>query len=329
MTNIAQRYLIKYASLQRVIIVAIVYYLGMVFFAGYLGVFEPTDNYRERNAAIGMPLLTAYSFVCNYYLIARARFCLFEFLKRNKLVRREKWVLNKLARQSWTNFKIALALGCAITFSYLYTEDLLALNLDPLIFFLNVSAIPFWSSCLWLFLQLIFVTRLIIKHFLDKERIGIFGNKKLLPLSDLVISNAVITVFFFALLPVFWINKDIPIIDKMLILLVLVVMISLLFKPVFTVHQRIAHQKNQSLERINTSIFNIFEHRQLNMRRLTDDPERLRRLSSLVALKQEVSSASEWPIDLPQSIRGVLVALSIPISWAIGSLVETLIASLI
>jgi hypothetical protein len=180
-----------------------------------------------------------------------------------------------------------------------------------------------------LILQLIFITRLVIKHFLDKERIGIFGNKKLLPISDLVISNTVMTVFFFALFPVFWINKDIPIIDKALIIVVLIAIVSLLFRPVIKVQKSIALQKQQALERINNSMLVIFDHRQINMRRLTDDPERLRRLSSLVALKQEVSKASEWPIDLPQSIKGVLVAISIPLSWAIGSLIETFISTVL
>lgn len=326
-----RRYLFPYLTLRVVFFLTIAYFVLMVLGAAYVATFSKNGlsfniDPRERNAAIGMPLLTAYSILCNFYLFTRAKVCLFEFLSRNKLVWREKWVLNKLVTQTWTNVKLSAFIGLLITFIYLYTEGLLAFDLDPLVLFLNITAIPFWATAALFVFQLIFITRLMITRFLDRSQISMFGNKKLMPISDLVISNIVMYVLYMAFIPIMWIGKDIPFLDRVMLTTVTIVVVWLLFRPVINVHRDITRQKTRSIERINASIFKIFDEQKLEMRRLTDDPDRLRRLSGLVALKQEVSHASEWPIDLPQSIRGVLVAISVPLSWAIGSIIESYIS---
>ncbi|WP_395343168.1 hypothetical protein PN836_002790 [Ningiella sp. W23] len=334
---------LRYTNLQVVICLAIGYFVSMIVAAIYLGAFSQDayiaskvgdsisrDFIRERNAAIGMPLVTVYAIICNYYLFTRARTCLFSFLNHNHVAKTQKWVIYTIARKTWLNLKISFVFGLGVTLTYLYAEGLLvtdALSESPsIIVFLNVSAVPFWSFSVLLVLQLIFITRFVIKHFLEKEKIGMFGSKKLQPISDLVISNVVITAFFIALFPLFWMGKEIPNIDKVITLFVFVALSLFLLRPVMKVHNFIATQKSQSIERINKAIFVAFAERQDKKRRLTDNPERLSQLSSLINLKHEINSVSSWPIDLPQGIKGIAVASTIPLSWAIGSIIESLIS---
>jgi hypothetical protein len=41
----------------------------------------------------------------------------------------------------------------------------------------------------------------VIKHFLDNEKIDLFGIEKRLPISDLVITNSILSTFGLALIP--------------------------------------------------------------------------------------------------------------------------------
>jgi hypothetical protein len=167
----------------------------------------------------------------------------------------------------------------------------------------------------------------VIKHFLDNEKIDLFGIEKRLPISDLVITNSILSTFGLALIPLFWMGRTVPVIDKVIVVIVFILLSSYLFWPVLKVQKIISRKKRLAINRINIKLRSLFETKQGESRRITDDAQRLRKLSSLISAKQEISSATVWPIDLPQSIKGILICLSIPLSWAAGSLVESFIST--
>ncbi|MEC8373405.1 MAG: hypothetical protein VX078_01140, partial [Pseudomonadota bacterium] len=95
-----------------------------------------------------------------------------------------------------------------------------------------------------------------------------------------------------------------------------------LFRPIHKVQKNISKKKALAVERINHSIKSLFSSSGHSNRRLTDDPVRLRKLSSLISSKQQIANVSELAIDIPQGMKTLAIALSVPASWAIGALID-------
>jgi hypothetical protein len=307
--------------------------LFIIYTANYLGIFSSerislVNGPREFNAAYAIPTLSLYFWLAIQITKKRAKACLTEFAKQNTKLNGNKNYCQDIESQYQKNLRISCILGMVITLIYLSVEDLLATDFDSIGLFLNIIAVPFWSFSCLLFLQLLFITHFTIKHFLGYDKIDLFGIKKLMPVSEMVITNSLVSAFGLILIPLFWIGKTIPNTDKIIVTLVFILISCYLFWPILRVQKVISNKKKLAINRINSSFENLFDDKLLGERRLTDDPTRLRKLSSLISAKQEIANASEWPFDLPQRLKGLLLIVSIPLSWAAASLVETLIVKL-
>jgi hypothetical protein len=303
--------------------------LVMLLLCYLTGAFAPPKDeaaLRIFNGALAMPIFVFYEWVAILVMKRRAISCLNRFTQtcphKLEYVDYEQDIESRLKK----NIGWSIALGTVFTCSYLYSEDLFATNLSNTLLLMNLYALPFWIFNSLVLLQLFYITQYVIKHFLGNEKIDLFGIKKLLPISDLVVTNTVLSTFALALIPLFWIGRTVPLIDKIIVVVVFILLSGYLFWPVLKVQRIISRKKRLSINRINQKFQTLFEAKLGVSRRLADDAQRLRKLSSLISAKQEISSASEWPIDLPQSIKGVLLSLSIPMSWAAGSFVESLIS---
>lgn len=281
---------------------------------------------KEFNAGFALPIFTGLLWFINATMLQRAYFCLDNFMQNNLDKVYSVDVVNMLRIRFKINLKISVGLGVASGITYMLFEGVLATDLRMVAIYLNLMAIPFWVLTFLFMLQLFYVTRYVIKHFLSVEKIDLFGIKKLTPISDLVISNTVLSAISLAFVPLFWIGREIPQLDKLIVATVFILFALFLFWPVVRVQRIIARKKRLAISRINQSFHLLFDRKIGENRRLTDDPERLRKLSALISAKQEISEVSEWPIDLPQSIKGILICFSIPFSWIAGSLVETLVS---
>tara|TARA_R110002167_G_scaffold39550_3_gene122093 strand:+ start:1252 stop:2256 length:1005 start_codon:yes stop_codon:yes gene_type:complete len=301
----------------------------MLMFCYLTGAFAPPNgeaSLRIFNGALAMPIFVVYVWIAVLVMKRRAIACLNQFTQNSAhdltYVNFEQDIESRLKK----NIIWSIALSILFTCTYLYHEDLIATDLSPALFLLNIYTLLFWFFNSLVLLQLFFITQYVIKHFLDNEKIDLFGIQKLLPISDLVITNTIISTFGLALIPLFWIGRTVPTIDKIIVTAVFILMSGYLFWPVLKVQKIISRKKRLAIMRINTKFQTLFESKLGVSRRLTDDAQRLRKLSSLISAKQEISVASEWPIDLPQSIKGVLISMSIPLSWVAGSFVESFIS---
>lgn len=283
---------------------------------------------REFNAAFAIPIMTLYFWLAVQITKKRAIDCLTQFSSQNEQDAHHLDYGHAIHIQYRKNLVISIIIGSISTLLYLISEDLIAFDLDKVQVLLNVTAAPFWVFACLLVLQLIFITHFTIKHFLGHDKIDLFGIKKLMPVSEMVITNTLVSAFGLSLIPLFWIGKTIPTIDKAIVGCVFILMCCYLFWPVIRVQQVIANKKRLAIDRINRSFEHLYDDNLQGKRRLTDDPKRLRKLSALISAKQEIAEASEWPFSLPQSMKGMLLLFSLPGSWAAASFVETLISKL-
>jgi uncharacterized protein YoxC len=162
----------------------------------------------------------------------------------------------------------------------------------------------------------------VISHFLNEKLVDLFGIERFEHLSDLVISNAIVSAVSLSLIPLFWLGTVVPVIDRVIVAVIFLVLIVYLFRPIHKVQKNISKKKALAVERINHSIKSLFSSSGHSNRRLTDDPVRLRKLSSLISSKQQIANVSELAIDIPQGMKTLAIALSVPASWAIGALID-------
>ncbi|WP_414830497.1 hypothetical protein [Alteromonas sp. H39] len=307
--------------------------LVMMFIAFLLGAFDPatltqSDGLRMRNGAIALPLMSGFMLFSHYHLNQRWRACLQLFLKRNKVSMSPAEMESHLDRGVRNGKRAAVIFSLVMTSVYLLSENLLRADSGALELYLCFIAFFFWGLIFLVIYELIFITQFVLKHFLNTRLIDLFGIEKLSHLSDLVITNAIISAIGLCLVPLFWLGRDVPWVDRIIVATVFIVLVCFLFWPVTRIQSVISNKKDMAVSRINDAIKTLFNDNSQRQRRLTDDPERLRRLSALINAKQEITAVSEWPVDIPQGIKSSLILLSIPASWAIGAVVENIIEAM-
>lgn len=330
MDKIINFVLFNNASYRRRYLFAGAYLFVLVFIAMWLGVFDlPESNnevyIRKRNAAIGMPLFTVFIWLALTFIFFSVKKAIDRFsiaIEKTKEFDKQK-AIDKLTATSIKNLKFSVLLGLITTVAYNAFENLLPDPKDTLLVFLVISAVPFWIACWLLVFQLYTITHHIINDIIKRQTIDLFGLKSLLPLSDQFITFIIVVAIIFALSPVFWIGKPVPLIDLLVLTAVFIFLSIFLFHPIMNIQSRIYGKKKLAIQRINVSIQKLLHTNNENKRRLTDDPHRLRQLSALINAKNEITSTSEWAISVPQQIRGVLIVISIPLSWVAASMIET------
>lgn len=302
--------------------------------AHYFGAFEVTRlenplGIRQRNAALAFGLIIVFFIYTNKYLYHRSVKCFSDFLskypgemKQQKMVLQLQTGFAKGRKYSWIG-------GGMLTGVYLLSEGLLSLESEPLSWYLSVVGLFFWRYVIYTLFCLLFLTRFVLNHFLNEGLIDLFGIEKFQHLSDLVITNAIISAMSLSLIPIFWLGTTVPVIDRVIVSCVFFVLIYFLFLPVHKVQRIIAKKKALAIVRINDTIKQLFLLNEEHKRRLTDDPVRLRKLSSLINSKQQISNVSEWAIDIPQGMKTIAIVFSVPLSWVIGALVDEYLQKLV
>ena len=312
------------------IIIATVYLCLLLLVGASFGAFTQGESVmaiRIRNAAIGMPFMTAFAGVAAYFISEKSKVAIRDFLAAANLNNYTHALTNAYRTKIRILWKTAIPVSFLITLSYLLIESLASLDQSALLWFMNLSAVPFWISCIFLMSILFFNTRYIIKNFLDKDSLDLFGIKEIKPIADLVIYNTAVFACYLALTPFFWLGKDVPMFDLIAMLMIFTIFAIYLFLPIVKVHNMLAKHKRLAIERLNHSIKKLISdlsNEQQNA--LYKSPVRIRRLATLISAKQEISKATEWPIDLPQGVKGLLISISIPLSWVAGSIVEGFIS---
>ena len=225
-------------ALRQVSILTICIFTGIGILTGahYFGAFDLTRletplGIRQRNAALAFGLMIVFFIYANRYLYQRSVKCFSDFLskypgemKHQVMTFQLQNGFAKLRKYSWFG-------GGLVTLVYLLSEKLLSLESEPLSWYLSILGLLFWRYAICTLLCLLFVTRFALSHFLNEGLIDLFGIEKFKHLSDLVISNAVISALSLSLIPIFWLGTDVPIIDRVIVSGVFIVLTYFLFLP--------------------------------------------------------------------------------------------------
>lgn len=296
------------------------------YFAGSLD-FPATNTLREQrdfNAALGMPVVTGYLWLTVRLLHQRAAKSLVNYLLSQHRLADFSIHRQRLESRLLKHVIFAATLSLSVTLIYLTTENLLALDLALHVLLLNLMAVPFWFF-IWLFVfQIIFITRYVIRHFVGKTQFDLYELRKLKPISDLVLTNTVFAMAILAITPVFWYRVPVPFIDIIILTVLMVALVVYVFWPVLRMRQLVKKQKAVVVDNLNNQMQQLFENNSRDQQ--LDDDARLRKLEVLQNQKEDVYSLSEWPLDLPQVIKVIIVSTLLPLSWLVLAAFENMFA---
>ncbi|NVK56951.1 MAG: hypothetical protein HWE26_15215 [Alteromonadaceae bacterium] len=274
---------------------------------------------RDFNAALGMPVVIGYLWVTLRIMHRRAANSIAEFLIKIHQVNEFKRHINVLERKLIRHIVLALALAILVTLIYLITEDLLAFNHPLSVLVLNIIAVPFWFLIFLFIMQSASLPRYLYRHLLLPNINGVDSICHSKLICDLGVNNIVWCLIMFALFPVFWLGKSIPIIDTVIFFVVLAALAILLFLPVFKMILLIKKQCRNHIRELELCISEHIIARQSD-HTFSRNSQQMNRLNQLV---DDLKQTQFWPGDALTNLQILLLTLGIPaiclvLNWMIA-----------
>ncbi|MDC8829183.1 hypothetical protein [Alteromonas gilva] len=267
------------------------------------------SSQRDFNAALGMPLVIGYLWVSLRIMHRRAANGMAEFLVKINQVSAFERHIRVLEVKLVKHVILALALAISVTLVYLITEDLLAFNQPLSVLVLNMMAVPFWFLIFLFTVQSACFPRYLYRHLLRPNISDVSAICHCKLIYDLGMNNTILCLMMFALFPVFWFGKTIPIIDIIILFVVFAALTILLFLPVI---RMILLMKRHCRENIYALELRIRERvvagqSDQNINDLSDQLNRLNQLDD------DLKHIHYWPGDLLANLQILLLTIGIPV----------------
>lgn len=263
---------------------------------------------REFNAAIGMPLLTCFfwsSLRIQQQQMASA--IMSYLLDRNAL---SQFALHRgcLASRLRQQIMTSATLAILMTVLYIISADLVAFNMSVRMLVLDLIAVCFWFFLLLFLLQMVSSTQYMTKHFVC-EYVTTAGELKALKrVSFFSLENMLFGVTALIVMPVFWFNTDVAIIDLSMLTVISLFLVIYLLKPAYSVYRLIRQNKQQVIDELTAGLGAIHPH----AIPVKIECERRQAIEREI---EEVEHISPFPMTMGHSKRVIRVMMLIATSW--------------
>lgn len=315
-----------------------VFFLMLNWLAGHI--FLPNSQtseaqYRDLGAAFAIPVIGGFCMSFLPVLKEKAQTSVLESsVLSGSSLRYAELYIGYIGRIPRTSLKNATICSVLISVTYMWIEDLFYVDGFDLLANLKRWVLILETFYLWgaVFLCIISVYRmvLLIIRFIDKHlKVELFYIEELIPLAKTVIWNTVFFSIALSLTPLFWVGRKAPVTDLVLIMGFLFLLLILLFFPIFRVRNIITKKKNQALERVKTSLKIALKPGKGDHRRLTDDSQKLTVINNLIVVRDEISHAKEWPLNIPIALKFLGVILIPPMTWLADKILSPYVEKLI
>lgn len=298
-------------------------YLALCFIANYLT--GALDYYsissdraqRDFNCALGLPILTAFSWMSIRALQQRVASTIMRYLLDNnrlcEFAEHRDCLADNLRQHTITAATFAISFNSI----YLIKEDLLAFDLAPKVLILDLISYPFWFF-FWLFLfQLVASTHYMNKHFVKTAVQDLGALKALRRVASLAIENAMYGLMALIIAPVFWFNRQIPYVDIIMTTVFVTLLTVYVIWPALGAYRAIYHTKNAMFSNLSSAI-----NKQLSV---ADSNTVAWHTGSAQQDIEAVASTPSVPMNFRQLQRVLLVLSAIPLSWFIFMQLEHLV----
>jgi hypothetical protein len=314
-----------YAVLLTAIFLLINWYLGHIFIPD-----DSTSELQRRDlgAALALPIISGFLLFLLPTLDSKAQDSVLQSaLTSNSSIKLARLYASHISHIPRMLFTQAFVIGIGIAVSYMVSQDLLfqsnlSINQNLLRVPIIVQACILWCTIIWVMLSLISITLLMTRFTKCHLHIELFHIEDLIPLANSVFWNTFICAVGLALSPIFWLGGEVPKLDLLIVLVLLLMTTFLLFFPIFRVKRIVKMKKTMALERIRTALKQAVHESETDKRRLTDSQDRLVMMNNLVSMRGEINRTKEWPLDMPIITRFLLIVIFPPLTWAGASIVD-------
>ncbi|WDT86140.1 hypothetical protein [Alteromonas sp. 009811495] len=275
---------------------------------------------RDFNSAIGMSALTGYFWFALRLMQQNVASTLVSLLVRANRLSHFTSHRDKLTSHFKHQIFNAMILSIMITVVYCVFEGLISVKQELHVLMLTATAVPFW------FIALLFLFQMSsnINYLKNKVMPSIEANSDRLNSLSAILSlgttNSIFAVGALAIFPIFWLKKDIPIIDVLVVSSFTATVLIFLFLPVIKLRRSLESEQNKLLNELENDIAEGI--RQCALDNGSGFGKNIEQMES----EKETLSSYRFRAFSPRDKARIAACITlIPVSWLVLLLTEWLI----
>lgn len=275
---------------------------------------------RDFNSAIGMSLLTGYFWFALRLTHQNVASTLISLLVKANQLSQFTSHRYELAVEFKHQIFNAIIISIMITILYCMFEGLIAVKQEIDVLFLTAAAVPFWFLAFLYLFQISSSIKFLSNKVLPHTGSNIDRLKSIMIILKLGTTNSIFAMGALAIFPIFWLKKDIPSVDVLVVTFFTGVVGFYLFLPVIKLKKMLEKQRKEAVLRLE-------EHIEDGIKRCAKQQE-----SSIALSIEQLESEKERVLKMgvrifePRDKARVAACLAlIPISWVLLLLLEWLI----
>lgn len=275
---------------------------------------------RDFNSAIGMSLLTGYFWFALRLMHQNVASTLISLLVKTNQLSQFSSHRNDLAVEFKHHIFNAIIISIMITIVYCMFEGLITVKQEIHVLFLTATAVPFWFLAILFLFQISSNIKYLTSKVLPHAGSNIDHLKSILTILKLGTTNSIFAMGALTIFPIFWLKKDIPSIDVLMVTFFTGVVGFYLFWPVIKLKNMFEKEREEAILHLEDSIEDgIKRYAKLQ------ESETAVSIEQLESEKERVFKMGAHVLAPRDKVRVAACLALIPFSWMLLFLIEWII----
>jgi len=273
---------------------------------------------RDFNSAIGMSLITGYFWFALRLMHQNVASTLISLLVKTNRLSQFSAHRQELASEFKHHIFNAMIMSIMITIVYCIFEGLITVKQEIHVLFLTATAVPFWFLAILFLFQISSNIKYLISKVLPQAGGSIDRLKSVMTILKLGTTNSIFAMGALAIFPIFWLKKDIPSIDVLVVTFFTGVVSFYLFWPVIKLRSMLEKEQKAAIAQLEEDI-------EQGIKRCAKAQESSASIEQLESEKERVLKIGARSFAPRDKARVAACIALIPISWVLLFIVEWLI----
>jgi len=275
---------------------------------------------RDFNSAIAMSLITGYFWFALRLMHQNVASTLISLLVKTNQLSQFSAHRRELANEFKHHIFNAIIISIMITIVYCIFEGLITVKQEIHVLFLTATAVPFWFLAILFLFQISSNIKYLTTNVLPQTGGNIDRLKSILIILKLGTANSIFATGALAIFPIFWLKKDIPSIDVLVVTFFTGIVGFYLFWPVIKLKSMLESEQKAAVLHLEAGI-------EEGIRRCAEKQESLTATSieELESEKERILKMGAGVFAPRDKARVAACIALVPISWMLLIVVEWLI----
>lgn len=275
---------------------------------------------RDFNSAIAMSLLTGYFWFALRLMHQNVASTLISLLVKTNQLSQFSSHRNELAVEFKHHIFNAIIISIMITIVYCMFEGLITVKQEIHVLFLTATAVPFWLLAILFLFQISSNIKYLTNKVLPHAGTNIDHLKSIMTILKLGTTNGIFAMGALTIFPIFWLKKDIPSIDVLMVTFFTGVVGFYLFWPVIKLKNMLEKEQEEAVLHLEESIEDGIKRYAKQQ-----ESETAVSIEQLESEKERVLRMGTRIIEPRDKVRVAACLALIPFSWLLLFLIEWLI----